>query len=885
MVDALDPLPAALVRSLPAQLRAELAAVLPSVPADRAEAHLPRHRLHAAVRTALAAFAADRPLLLVLDDLHWADDGTVELVAHLLRHPVPAPLLLAVAYRPRQVAGQLAAAVDGAAAAGELVRLDVGPLAAEETARLLGPQVPAADARRWHEASGGNPLYLAALRGGSPPRADLDAVSGAERAVVRAAAVLGAVFDPDRLPAVAGLPAAEAAAALDALAARDLVRAEDGTGRLRFRHPLLRTAAYADAPAGWRREAHARAAAALRAAGVPLAGWAHHVERSAAAGDETASGLLARAAAETRWRAPATAARWYGAALRLLPADRRGAGPQRARLLLARAEALCVAGDLAASRDTLTEAGPLLAAAGARTRLRAVILTARVEQLRGRHSEAVAVLRRALSTSDQPAPAAPAAAGAPTGREPRTPRRCRWSWRPRSCCAATSGRPGRRPPGCSPAGAPTATGCRARPAGRSSRWRSTRTATPPARPRPRTRWACWSTGSTDAELAPRLDTLMWLGWADLLLGRYPEALRRQDRALALARATGQAHLLTRLLVGQGSTLRWVGRLAESRACFEEAYDAARLSGSEELQLMALSMLCRVHTWLGDLPAALRHADRTLALADRVDGWWAALAPAVAAQARLEAGHPAGGTATIRVAAGGPGLPRIDHGSRPAWYELLVRAALAEGEPGEAATWADRAAAAAAAAPLPNAAGFAALAAAEVRLAAGDREAAAALGADAADAFDRAGNPVDGARARLVAARGAAAGGRRDDAVEALGRAERDATAAGATRIADAAARELRRLGRRAQRRVPADPVTGPATAPLSHREREVAGLVAEGRTNREIAGALFLSEKTVERHLSRIFGKLGVSSRAALAAHVATAERPAPDPVRIGAAR
>ena len=53
---------------------------------------------------------------------------------------------------------------------------------------------------------------------------------------------------------------------------------------------------------------------------------------------------------------------------------------------------------------------------------------------------------------------------------------------------------------------------------------------------------------------------------------------------------------------------------------------------------------------------------------------------------------------------------------------------------------------------------------------------------------------------------------------------------------------------------------------LSSREREVAGLVAAGKTNKEIAAALFLSEKTIESHLARIYDKLGVHSRAALTA-------------------
>jgi DNA-binding NarL/FixJ family response regulator len=57
-------------------------------------------------------------------------------------------------------------------------------------------------------------------------------------------------------------------------------------------------------------------------------------------------------------------------------------------------------------------------------------------------------------------------------------------------------------------------------------------------------------------------------------------------------------------------------------------------------------------------------------------------------------------------------------------------------------------------------------------------------------------------------------------------------------------------------------------AALSPREREVAGLVADGRTNREIAARLFLSEKTIETVLSRVFRKLGVRSRVEVAARI-----------------
>ena len=69
-----------------------------------------------------------------------------------------------------------------------------------------------------------------------------------------------------------------------------------------------------------------------------------------------------------------------------------------------------------------------------------------------------------------------------------------------------------------------------------------------------------------------------------------------------------------------------------------------------------------------------------------------------------------------------------------------------------------------------------------------------------------------------------------------------------------AAAELARIGGRA-----------PSTGELTPVERRVAELVAAGRTNKEVAGALYLSTRTVEGHLSRVYGKLGVHSRVELA--------------------
>jgi DNA-binding CsgD family transcriptional regulator len=163
--------------------------------------------------------------------------------------------------------------------------------------------------------------------------------------------------------------------------------------------------------------------------------------------------------------------------------------------------------------------------------------------------------------------------------------------------------------------------------------------------------------------------------------------------------------------------------------------------------------------------------------------------------------------------------------------------------------------------------YAQRAVAHVALARGDAAGAAEVALRAADRAERAGIPGEAGRCRILGARALGRAEQRglalaqlEQAIDALGRI-------GAEGYRAEAEKEMRRLGRRSRR--PAD--AGGGLASLTEREREIAALVSRGDTNREIAASQYLSERTVERHLSHIFAKLGVSSRAAVASIVAAA--------------
>jgi DNA-binding NarL/FixJ family response regulator len=133
--------------------------------------------------------------------------------------------------------------------------------------------------------------------------------------------------------------------------------------------------------------------------------------------------------------------------------------------------------------------------------------------------------------------------------------------------------------------------------------------------------------------------------------------------------------------------------------------------------------------------------------------------------------------------------------------------------------------------------------------------------DAVNRFAALGARHDAARTRLELARSQAAGSP-EVAVDVARHARNELEALGALRDADAAAALMRSLGAKGR--------AGPRAAGLlSRRETEVLGLLADGLSNREIAARLFISPKTAEHHVSRVYAKLSVRSRAEAAAWAA----------------
>ncbi|WP_189172271.1 ATP-binding protein [Pilimelia anulata] len=845
-----------------------LDAVLPVVGAMAGTtAEIERYRLHQALRTLLSATAGTHPggLLVCLDDVHWADEGTVAAVDYLLRHRSAAGFVLAIGLRPRQCPPGLAAVLAEASRHGRAV-----------TVELKGLEAPAAEVlfEHWgtdpghrtalYTASNGNPLYLETLarHGDAPPAAtpadgtwaalhhrfigEFSALRDDEALVAAAAAVAGDPFDPGLVAAIAPLDADRTGAALTGLARRDLIRA-DGAG-LRYRHPLLVGAAHATADPVWRLGAHQRAYEALRARGAAPTTLAGHVVRYAVQGDARAVDALVVAARSAMATAPATAAHWFDAAAGLLPHDP-AAAPQRLDLLAHRAYALAVSGQLAEGRQ-VTEAALALVPAGAPTRRADLVrLAAMLDSLLGHHAEALGLLNRELSTlADRHS-----ALAVQLQLEYANARLNSGQFIPPDTETLRTARDLGDPAMLALAAAQSATlalcagvtGARVRELA--------------------TEAAEIIDALSDTDLHRQVNATTWLGLAEMFLERWPAALRHLERGLRLARASGQQHLTPYLLLTKGVVLAFSGRLAAADEVLHDAAEAAALTGSAELRTQAGAQRAWVAVWRGDLPAARGYASEAISVAGDERDWNRAFAHAALALVALFEGDPERCAALIADL----DLTRIDAPTRPTWLYVRTRALALLGDTAGAAACADQCRQTVSGLDLPMRRGIGLLAEA---LVAPTPEAALAAAEQAADLLDAAAAPVFAGQAYLAIAATAGSTGDDTTARAAFARARELFDGAGAERFYAEAVRAQRRMNA-SRPRAPRTSDVPAGLEALTPREREIADAVSEGLTNREIATRAFLSVKTVERHLHRIFAKLDLSGRAALAAIVASTER------------
>lgn len=298
-----------------------------------------------------ADLAAERPLVLLVDDLHWCDAASLRFLAYLARRLDGLPVLVATTLRTGELGSdpRLIAEILQAPTTEEVGLTPLTPAASALLVRdRLGADADPAFCTACHEASAGNPLLLRQLLRAlesdrvAPtagqvatvlevgPRAvartvlvRLDRLPEEALRLARAVSILGDGADLDVAASFAGLDRRAAAAATGPLARAEILRPDLP---LEFVHPLVRAAVYLEQPAGERAAGHAAAADALREAGADREQVAKQLLLGRPRGEEWVVAALHDAALEALTRgAPESAAAYLRRALEEPPpADRRG---------------------------------------------------------------------------------------------------------------------------------------------------------------------------------------------------------------------------------------------------------------------------------------------------------------------------------------------------------------------------------------------------------------------------------------------------------------------------------------------------------------------------------------------------------------------------------
>ena len=794
--------------------------------------------VNAAVRGALRSAGREHPLMLAIDDLQWLDGPSANALRHAGRR-LGGENVLILATRRSIPQGQRSA--DLGLAPEDVERIAVGPLDVEqirEVAGELGRHLPVPVLRRIADLSGGNPFYALELCRASEGAADrLDALAKGETlgplAGDRIAALPEATLEALGLVASHAHPTSSTVAAVleDEKALDPAFGAgvlEEDEGLLRFTHPLLAAAAYAALSPRQQREAHARLAAV---ATDPEEQARHLAVSTSAPNEEVAATLDAGAEAAERRGAPAVAADLLERAAALTPTEDPGATAKRR----VRAAWLHIrAGDKRRGTEICAGLVKELPPGAARAEALSILAIAGVDLPA---AEAVACGRRAVEES---------------GTDPELRVGCLLSlanvmitvndWRGIGEVTREAVDLARR--AASADSLTAALGV----AGGNEAFRS------PGGGRELLREAVARAGERLIPTAYDCPSVH-LGRTHLWCDELDEARDTLERMRLLASEAGDEYGTAGIGVHLVEVEVRAGNLARAREVAEE--DLAVLEQGEPDQELGYAIYGRalVAAHEGDADLARELTARGLEMAAAVEDEAGPMEHrCVLGFLEMSLGNPDAALAQIehlpelleRIGIGEPGV-LICHAD-------AIEALIAVGRTDEAETrlvaWEELGRET----ERPRLLATAARARGLLAAGRGEREQAFA-------AFDEAlghhaSFPVPIERGRTLHALGVARrrAGQRRAARATLNEALDRFREIGAGLWADRARAELGRLGGRA-----------PAGDELTPTERRVAELVAAGATNKEVASTLFVSVRTVESNLTRIYSKLGVRSRAELA--------------------
>ena len=795
-----------------------------------------RRLVGTALLSLLRTLAEERQVVVAVDDAHWLDAPSAAAFAFATRRLAGGPVRVIVSLRSETERSWLSTAGLGR----EVRRLELGPLSVASLHRVIadraGKSFPRPTLVRIAQVTGGNPLYaleiaqLLAKDDANDYGAVLPVPADLQELVVRRLAAL-----PAETRAALLRVAALARPTVELVDVEALAPAEEAGlvrvglhGRVEFTHPLFASAVYSSAPSAQRREAHA---ALAETAGDPEE-RAHHLALASDGPDEAVAKALEDAGRSARRRgAPDVAAHLTELALKLAPQD----DPRTAERRLELAEHLHLAGDFQRAGDLLGALERELPPGDLRAR--ALLLLAEIDFWRAGESAATRLAEQAASEA-------------------------------------------------------TESSLRARCLAFVAMWAGTTDV-------PRSAEAARASLELleDGHAEPGLLSLA-LGArvrADLFLGNGLDA-EAAERALEAELAGPPPPAVdTRMVFKLGQWLRYVDDLDGARLRLDEAERQASEEGDESSFANILLNRTLQECWAGDWPAALELADRTHE-AFQLTGvqveakLWrvyveAHLGRAAAVRAAAEA-QPAASEPIVRMlwertlglaalAAGEPTAgdehfrAAMDVLEQMGWREPAVwriegdaiEAALGVGDQERAAVLVDRFEQQAQHSGIPWSLAVSARCRGLLLAAQGQLDASAEALERALREHERSPVPFERARTLLAYGQVLRRTKQKRKARAALEEAATIFERLGAEPWAARTHEELRRTAARA------------APIGLSETELKIARLAADGLTNRAIAAEVFVSPKTVEANLGRVYRKLGIRSRAQLARALEAGER------------